>query len=166
MRSKFYDLLATRSCLNLSSALIYHQSFGLAFLKTVHMWGPSSVLNYQCNFSPPPIEILKGKKVIDYRLSMQTYVADETHNWNLRVCNPCRVICDLVWSARSVYAINVLHCNVHVDFFLLLLCHICTVPQCNFVICDIRLGNQCTRELFPFSAAPVSHPHTVHTDSV
>ena len=63
MRVKFYDLfLATRSCLNLSSALNYHQSFGLAFLKTVHMWGPSSVLNYQCNFSPPQLKSLKAKK--------------------------------------------------------------------------------------------------------
>ena len=62
------------------------------------MRGTSSVLNGKCNFSPR-IEILEGKKVMDYRLSVQTYVADETHNWNLRVCDPRivsdRLICEL-----------------------------------------------------------------------
>ena len=77
MRSMFYDLLlATRPCLNLSSALNYHQSFPQngSYVRTF----VSPKLPMQ--FFTPSIEIFEGKKVIDYRLSVQAYVADETHN--------------------------------------------------------------------------------------
>ena len=51
---------------------------------------------------------LDSKKIIDYWPSVRAYVAAETHNWNLRVCNP-RVISDrlvpnsFVWQTARLF---------------------------------------------------------------
>ena len=78
---------SARSCLNLSSVI-----WSRVPQNGSYVWNFISP-KWPMQFFTLWIEILEGKKLIDYRLSVQTYVADETHNWNLRVCN-LWIICD------------------------------------------------------------------------